>query len=327
LNLQKGVELSGSVSLEIGGQALTGTILSGGIAEGRSSYRVIGGSGGWGQDVDSKGYADDSGVKVRSVAQDLASKVGETIEDLPTTRLGPHYARKEGPAYIVLNSLFPRNWYVGLDGVTRVGTWPETTYTGRAPRPYVDAAGAVIDLAVEDLTSLVPGVIVDDQDPAGDVEWLIGEKRLTARIYGSPKLARRQEAMRALILGLFPQLAFPPISEYRVVSQSGERLNLQPARSSTGLPDLARVPVRPGLAGTRNNVTPGELVLVALADWDPSRPNVISHDAPDAPGWMPLTIELGGHGALGIVRLGDTVQAGPWPGVTTSASARVKAST
>ncbi len=60
-------------------------------------------------------------------------------------------------------------------------------------------------------------------------------------------------------------------------------------------------------------------------DRDPSRPCVTHHAQPDDPGWMPLTLELGGPGALGIARLGDTVQAGPYSGVITGASARIKA--
>jgi hypothetical protein len=91
------------------------------------------------------------------------------------------------------------------------------------------------------------------------------------------------------------------------------------------MPELSRVPVRPGVSGCKNMVLPGELVMVSFADGDPSRPFVFAHDAPDAPGWMPLTIELGGPGALGVARMTDPVIAGPFAGTIVSASARVKA--
>jgi hypothetical protein len=123
---------------------------------------------------------------------------------------------------------------------------------------------------------------------------------------------------------LYPDLRFRGAYEYRVVSQQGNRLNLQPARSVLGLPDLARVPVR--LApGYRADFAPGSLCLVQFVNADPARPVVTSGDDPDSPGWMPIGIELGGPGALGVVRLGDTVQAGPFAGVTTSSSLRCKA--
>jgi len=80
------------------------------------------------------------------------------------------------------------------------------------------------------------------------------------------------------------------------------------------------------MAGLRADVQPGELVLVVFADADPSRPCVVAHDAPDSPGWMPLALELGGPGALGVARITDAVQAGAFAGVITFASARVKAS-
>jgi len=80
-----------------------------------------------------------------------------------------------------------------------------------------------------------------------------------------------------------------------------------------------------GPAGVKARVTPGALVLVSFVDADPSRPVVVAHDDPDAPGWMPLELDLGGTDLRGIVRLGDAVQAGPFAGVTTLASLRVKA--
>jgi hypothetical protein len=41
---------------------------------------------------------------------------------------------------------------------------------------------------------------------------------------------------------------------------------------------------------------------------------------------MPLTLELGGPGALGVARTTDAVVAGPFGGTIVGGSARVKAS-
>ncbi len=314
-----------SVSLAFADLALSGTVVSGGAFEGRAAYRIAGGHGGWGKSLEARSYLDDSGVSASIVLDDLASDAGETIADLPSSLLGPHYARLEGPASATLNALAPRAWRVDFDGVTRIGKRPATTYTGTAPRTRVDRNAAVIELATETLVGLVPGVQIDGSAPATDVEFSIDSKRLTARIYASSRSSRALSAIERAVLAMFPELRYRGAYEFRIVSQSGERLNLQPVRSATGMPELQNVPVRPGMAGLKAQHLPGALVVVQFLDADGSRPIVSGFDDADAPGWMPLQIELGGPSALGIARLGDTVQAGPYSGVITGASARVKA--
>lgn len=325
VDLSGEVSLSGRQTLALADISLSGTVVSGGAADGRSAYRLVGGAGGWGRDLTAKPYQDDAGVRLDGVLQDLARETGETLADHPTTRLGPHYARDDGTAYRTLNLLARDAWRVGFDGVTRLSAYPVTTYTGDVPRTRRAPGSQVIELTPDTLAPFLPGVVVDGASPASDVEYDLDSNRLTVRVYSSRSANRRVAALRRLILGLFPELRYRGTFEYRVVTQSGERLNLQPARVGLGLPDLARVPVRPGMAGLRALVLPGELVLVVFADADPSRPQVISHDAPDAPGWMPLQLELGGPGALGVARQTDPVQAGPFAGVITGGSFRVKA--
>ncbi len=315
------------VDLVVLDATLKGAIIDGGTHESKSSYRWAGGRGKWPAVVAAKGYANDAGVKASLVLGDAAAACGETIADLPTTRLGPHYARRNAPAVDVLHSVSPRNWYVDFAGVTRIGARPSTTYAGSAPRTRVSPNGQIVELAVEDsIASLVPGVIVDGMKPATDVEWTLEPSRLTVRVWGGgAPTTRRLSALQKIVEAFTARERYAGAWEYRVVIQTGERFTLQPVRVANGLPDLANVPVRPGVAGMRNNVTLGELVLVQFIDKDPSRPCITNHGAPDAPGWMPLTIELGGPGALGVARITDLVVAGPYGGAITTASARVKA--
>jgi hypothetical protein len=315
-----------AVTVVLADLTISGVVVSGGSNGGRSAYHIVGGKGGWNRELPAgRPYADDLGIKVSTVLGDAARAAGETLADVPDTRLGPRFARIVGPASRVLHELAPRNWYVDFAGVTHIGQRPTTTYTGDDPRTRVDKALGVIDLAVESLAGLVPGVIVDGSRPATDVQYELEGSRLTARIYAAAYGDRFLNAQRRIFEALFPDIRYRGTFEFRVVTQTGERLNLQPVRVSSGFGDLAAVPVRPGMAGLKAMVQLGELVLVTFADADPSRPQVIAHDAPDAPGWMPLQLELGGPGALGIARIGDTVQAGPYAGVITSGSARVKA--
>ncbi len=326
VHLAEDVALAGAQTLVLADVTCACTIVSGGAAHGTASYRVVGGKGGWSRSLPKKPYLNDAGVKASLVLADAAREAGETLSGVPTTRLGPHFARAEGLASAVLHLLAPRSWYVGLDGVTRFGARTAIAYTGDGARTRVDPAGAIVEIATEQIAQLVPGVTVDGSLPATDVEYILDAKRLTVRVYAGARTSRRLEAFARMLDALDPVRKYRGVYEFRVVTQAGERLNLQPVRAASGLPDLANVPVRPGVSGCRANVTPGELVMVAFADADPSRPFVFAHDSADAPGWMPLSLELGGPLALGVARLTDPVQAGPFAGVITGASARVKAS-
>lgn len=298
VDLVDDVALSGRVTLEVADATLVGTVVSGGVSDGRASYRVVGGAGGWGAELPARGYADDAGVTLAAVLADLARETGESVEGVsPLTRLGPHYARATAPAYVTLASLAPRAWYVDGGGVTRLGARPAVEYAGDAPRVRVDPAGQIVELAVDEgLESLVPGVEVDGASPATDVEWSWDGPRLLARVWTGVRPSRRLDAWRRVYDALDPRRAYRGVYEFRVVTQSGDALNLQPVRAASGMPDLARVPWRPGVPGVRADVTLGELVVVAFLDADPSRPVVIAHEAPGAPGWAPAALEIGGTG-------------------------------
>lgn len=319
------VLLAGAVVLNLADIQLSGTIVSGGVHDGRSSYRIVGGAGGWGREIPAKSYADDLGVKLATVIGDAASAVGESLDDVPATRRGPHYARRAGPASAVLNEVAPRAWYVDFGGITRFGVRPATAYAGDGVRTRFDPAATVVEVTTDSIAALVPGATVDGSLPATDVEYILDASRLTVRLYSGPRVSRRLDAFRRIVDALDPWRAYRGIYEYRVVTQSGERLNLQPVRVATGLGDLERVPVRPGVSGVRATVLPGELVLVCFADGDPSRPQVISHDAADSPGYMPLALDLGESPRLGVARQTDPVVAGPFAGTITLGSVRIKA--
>jgi hypothetical protein len=324
--LSQEIELArGAVAqLVFAGVPMVGTIVSGGTHGGTSGYRIVGGRGGWGKTIEAKAYADDAGAKLATIISDAARDCEEIVEGVPATRTGPNFARRNVSASSVLNALTPQAWRVDFDGVTRFGPRPTVAYTGSAPRTYASPQAAVVELATDDISGLLPGVTIDGSDPATDVEYLLDEKRLTVRVYAGRASARRPAAIASIVDALMPELKWAGTFEFRVVAQTGERFTLQPVRAATGLPELEHVTVR-GPAGVKAIVTPGELVLVSFVDRDPARPVIVAHDEPDAPGWMPLVVQLGESPALGIARQTDPVQAGPFAGAIVLGSLRVKA--
>lgn len=318
--------LSGRQVLTIAGTDFSGTVVAGGENAGRSAFRLVAGAGGFAKSLPRRGYVNDAGVSLAQVLGDAAREAGETLVTSGlTTRLGPHYTRREGETFgDLLERHAPRAWYADPDGTIRLGTRTATAYDGTAPRVRTDPRAGVVDLAVDSLEGLAPGVQVDGHAPATDLEIDLTPERLTVRVYYAPGVTRRLQAWRALMRAAFPSLAYLGVWEYRVVTQTLERLNIQPARVASGMPNLANVPVRPGVSGFKALVTPGELVLVCFADGDPSRPQVFAHGAADAPGWQPISLDVGGPGALPIAYQGATVQAGPFAGVITLGSTLAK---
>jgi len=330
-----------AVTLTIADVTLRGTIVNGGAVHDRGAYRVAAGAGGWRNAIPEKPYYDDRGVAIASVIRDAAALVGETLGTLPTTRRGAHYARTAGAASRVLHEVAPRAWYVDFAGVTQFGSRASTTYAGTAPRVAHALAGDRIDLVTDAIAELVPGVVVDGLEPATDVEYVLSTKRLTVRVFAGPRSSRELDAFRRVLDAVDPWRAYRAAYEYRVVNQSGDALDLQPVRSSAGVPDLERVAVRlaPGVSAEH---TLGSLVTVAFLDGDPSRPRVISGDDAGAPGHLPdgldvdandaVTVgatatktKLGPSPRLGVARVGDTVVCGMLGGTITFASTKVEA--
>lgn len=319
IELAEAVELEGTQTLEIGGASWSMAIVSGGVYAGRARYRAQGGAGGWGRELPEKYYTDGSGVAIAKVLADAASAAGETVTGAPSTRVGPNFERVAGmPASWALNELAPGGWYVDRDGVTRIGARAASTYAGQGVRTRVDLAANVIELAVDSLDGIAPGVTVDGVE-AVDVEIELTASRLTARVYGSSGVDRCTDALADIVRALFPRMRYAGKFEFRVVSQSAERLNLQPVRRAAGMADMIRVPVR--LApGIKYMWKPGSLCAVEFLDGDPSRAVVTAGDAPDSPGWLPLTATIMGPAALPAARMGDPVQAGPFSGAVTAGS-------
>ena len=328
VDLSGNVELDGHVELSIADATFHGTIVSGGSHNDRTSYRIAGGSGSWGKTVDARGYAADNGVARSTVAKDAADAVGEVLDaGQPEGKVGPAFVRERGPASWVLDAIAPRSWRVDEDGVTRFGSRPTRNVETDAARVRVGLRDGIIELAPESIANLLPGATVDGMTAVDVVHEVDAERGLRTMLYGLPLgVTRRVEALRSIVRSLLGEYRWKGVYEYRIVAQDGRRLTLQPARTTTGLPNLRRVRVRMGVPGVDADHRTGSLVLVSFVDGDPSRPVVVSFDDPESPGFLPPTLRLQAgtklvlqDGAGRVLREGDTLSLSgvqPGPGST-----------
>jgi len=340
VSLDEEATLSGVVPLKVADLVFSGTVMSGGAGPvGRSSFRLAAGAGGWGRTIPPKSYADDGGVKTSTALADAATACGETIDpaSLPpaTTRLGPAWVREQGPAARTLERVAPAAWYVReLDGVTVIGKRPTSTLATPVTIAGVDRARRVVTLSAESIAAIVPGAVVEGIEAVDVMHELAAGAGLVSTIWGAgiAQTDRALTAMRRILEQLDPGRPFRGVYEYRIVTQEGERLNLQPVRVSTGMPDLQRVPVRPGIPGARADHAPGSRVLVLFVDATPARPVVVGYEDADGDGFVPVvleldattTINLGAGATLAAARLTDPVVCGPFAGAITGGSAKTR---
>jgi hypothetical protein len=318
--------LAGRTTLNVADLVFSGTIMSGGIGPiGRAGYRLAAGAGTWGKKVGQKSYSNSAGVKASSVIDDAARECGESIEaaTLPpaTTRLGYAWTREAAPASRVLELVAPAGWYVNhSDGVTRIRTRTSLPLDVKATIQSVDRAREVVILSAPSIASIIPGVVVEGIVAADVLHEVTPTGGIRSTIWGNGQSStnRALTALRRILEQLDPGRRFRGLYEYRIVSQENERLNLQPIRVSTGMPDLQRVPVRPGIPGAKATHLLGARVLVAFVDASPARPIVLGFEESDGAGFVPvdLSLEASGEIALAdgvgrVIREGDSISITP----------------
>lgn len=309
-------ELVGRVTVRVGSTELVGTIPPNetGTRGLQRTVRVLGGAGAWGQSIGPKAYHNDAGVKARLLAEDAARAVGETLEwSLGDGRVGTHFARREGAASRTLERASSGAWWVGYDGVTRVGE-RESVDVAEGVLDVVDydAARRVLVVHCDDLSAIPVGATVregvDEPLTIRELELEIGEDSALFRLYvGAPlrrsalvdPIARIVDAILAeRLLGHY---------RYRVVRMATDRVELQLVERRRGLPDILPISQWPGVAGVHADLADGAHVLVAFVDGDPAQPAVVAYAGRDGIGWEPTALNVCG-GTRGAARVDDEVE-------------------
>lgn len=307
-------ELTGQVTIAIGALELSGTVDPGhnGTHALQRRMRVVAGAGGWGTMLRARHYHNDAQIRARTVAEDAAREAGETLGDFApaTERIGIDYVRQAGAASRVLEDVIGgAPWWVGYDGVTRVGA---RSTSSAAPSAYEVIEHVpderVVVLAVDDLRAVGIGSVLtrglDEPQTVRELSievepalfrvraWCGGESGARGRVAGLLRDIARASA-RDRLLGHW---------RYRVVRMSAERVELQSVRRDADLPDVLPISMWPGAPGVHAELAPGAHVLVEFIEGDRRLPIITHFAGKDGTGWVPAELVLGASSTL---RLGS----------------------
>lgn len=320
-------EVSGSVTLEIGELSLTGTIrplADGTFGEQRRS-RIVAGAGGWGQLVGAQHYHDDNSVTARSVAEDAARAVGETIGTFTVDEdsLGIDYVRESGLASRILEDAIANTpWHVDFDGNTNVGE--RSTSEANSDQYQVlefNPKSQIAVLAVDDLSAINVGSIISE---GLDESETIHEMRIkvsldAVRIFawvGGSLISRGKlaEFLVSVIKRATDNRRFGK-TRYRVLRMATDRVELQIVEQASGLPDAIPLSMQPGVAGAHAKLTSGSIVLVEFVEGKRTMPIITAFAGKDTQGHaadeLDLTVttklRLGNDTATDAVALAPTI--------------------
>lgn len=326
--LEADAEVSGQVTLQINGASFVGTVddTNNGVFEGSRKLRILAGGNGWWRSVDAKHYHNDAQVKARTVAEDAARAVGETLGDFvpAAERIGADYVRERGPASRVLEDVIGDvPWWVGYDGVTRVGTRSSSAAATDAYEVLAyDPADRRATLGVSDVLAVQIGSTIskslEGPQTVRELEIVVDAEdlRVTAWCGGSAASAGHLADLMRSIVERTTDAKLWGKYRYRVVRMSTDRVECQAVRKGAGLPDVLPVSMWPGIAGAHAELTPGAEVLLEFIEGDRTMPIITHFAGKDGTGHVPVSLVLCGS-AQAVARQGDLVQSG---GVGTQAT-------
>lgn len=279
--------------------------------------RVVGGLG-WGHDVRAQHYHSDIGLALQVLATTTGAEVGEAATVLLPKIVGTDFVRRAGPAGQIFTDAGV-DWWVGLDGVTRVGlrlpAVPPTSLEILDWNPTAGTLSFTCGVLVEPGTILVDtrfGRLVVRQ-----VEAEVSAGSVTGTLWVAEAAPDVGESLSELVDGLeaialeATRAHYGRLYEYRVIAMAGDRVELNAVKRAAGMPDILPASVWGGISGYRATLTPASRVLVGFIGGDPSKPYVAAYEPPEANGWRPVLLELDAVGSVRIGELAPVVCFGP----------------
>lgn len=314
--MEEAPDVSGQLDLVIGGATLRGTVIPGssGVFAERGQVRFVAGAGAWGALLPARQYHNDAGVTALQVATDAANEASEVLGDFTPEAdvLGIDFVRESGAASLALGAAIgSAQWWVGVDGITRVGPRSTTTPTaGSFELLEFDPISRLATIALDDLSALSIGSILP-ADTRLAAAQTIREMRIEASADALRVIAwcgdvagtrsREAVALDRIVSAIIDRRLLVP-REYRVLQMNGDRVDLQSTASGVS-PDLQAISFR-GMAGVSAQLVVGTLVIVQWINGDRARPMITHAVGKDGSGWSPVSLTLDAIGASASIKAG-----------------------
>lgn len=287
------------------GIALVGTVdpKHSGVFGEKRLVRVLGGGGGWGKLVRPQHYHSDVGVPLSVIATTTAAEVGEVVAVLSPSVVGTDFVRvrdDEMPASQIFEGAGV-DWWVGVDGVTKVGirlpVAPHPSLQVLDWDPNTNTMSFACDVLVE------PGTVLADvrfgTRIVREVEAVVSGGSVTGTLWVADSqpdpgssVSELADSVAAIAIAA-TRAKYGRFYEYRVISMAGDRAQLQSvSKTADGVPDILPVSVWAGASGYRAKLRPASRVLVGFRGGDPSKPFVAFYEPPEGNGWRPVELEL-----------------------------------
>ncbi len=137
------------------------------------------------------------------------------------------------------------------------------------------------------------------------------------------------DAIMRIIRSEFPNYSYIGVYEYSIQSVDGDgdnntTIDAEPTDTTLSLPAIQKLLLKPSIIGATAKPSVGKLCYIMFANGKPNKAICISCEG------IAQKIELDAEisiklaaGLLGVARVGDTVQAGPYAGTITSGSTKV----
>lgn len=299
--------IAGDVTITIGDLTLIGHSYRMASFAGARGLRVVGGHGGWQQQVAPQAYETPSGVLASTVLGDAATAVQETLVLANDIVLGSAFVRERCVASRVLRQIVGDTWWIDVDGVTKTAARDTSPIATDFQVIHFSGTTGNFVIATEAIHDWMPGrtftspTVLTSQTISSSTIVLGNDGKARVELLTNTASAnagdRLVSELRSLIREDFPSLTFLGLYEYSVQASPGGTVDASPTNTTLPLPSISSIrETFPLMSAT---LTVGDLILVGFVNGDPTRPTVLS--APPSS----TAITIGNVSPAAIARVGD----------------------
>lgn len=165
-------DTTGPQTIQLAGSTWTGAVVRSFSLAGELKARLVGGTGGWRQNVPAQQYSSTVGVPTATVLSDAASLVGElppVVAPTVVPTLGTGFVRQAGPASLVLQQVVGDAWWLDASGTVQTMGRPQATITSQFVCEEARGGAGWYRIATESPSDWLPGATFTGPTVSGTI--------------------------------------------------------------------------------------------------------------------------------------------------------------